>query len=218
LRSHTLTGSPDTPTSCQSSPAIPVNLRCISTAAAAFLEMQSRLTSHGVLLTTRRRPTDAPITADHEGLLSPHGVRPRLTGSRDTPKSCQNSPAIPVNLRCISTAAAAAYRSPARRWFGAALVLQTYRSQRPNWFLRVGLSARRSRRPRVAAVSSSHYATNTAEWSSSSTRRCAATSSSTRPLRWSRAATGWRYATRLTLYRTMASSHCLSCGPNDELR
>jgi hypothetical protein len=27
----------------------------------------------------------------------------RVRGSRDTPKSCQSSPAIPVNLRCIST-------------------------------------------------------------------------------------------------------------------
>jgi NAD(P)-dependent dehydrogenase (short-subunit alcohol dehydrogenase family) len=30
----------------------------------------------------------------------------RLTSPRDTPKSCQSSPAILVNLRCISTAAA----------------------------------------------------------------------------------------------------------------
>jgi hypothetical protein len=32
----------------------------------------------------------------------------RLTSFRDTPKSCQSSPVILVNLRCISTAAAAA--------------------------------------------------------------------------------------------------------------
>ena len=39
-------------------------------------------------------------------------VHRRLTGSRDTPKSCQSSPAIPVNLRCISTAEAASAQKP----------------------------------------------------------------------------------------------------------
>jgi hypothetical protein len=35
--------------------------------------------------------------------LAPRDPDGRLIGSRDTPKSCQSSPAIPVNLRCIST-------------------------------------------------------------------------------------------------------------------
>ena len=49
------------------------------------------------------------VVHDRNGPLSWH-LQPRLTSSRDTPNSCQSSPAIPVNLRYISTVVMVVFR------------------------------------------------------------------------------------------------------------